>query len=91
MNLILAIFGDCIENASTRQHLHCRFFSWAVFAVVILDCLLMSTGHGQFVELQTELGRVRGVRMRTNYNNPAFAFLGIPYALPPIGERRFKV
>lgn len=45
----------------------------------------------QFIEIQTELGRVRGVRIQSQMNNPAIAFLGIPYALPPTGERRFKV
>lgn len=45
----------------------------------------------QYIEIQTELGRLRGVRFSTQLNNPAIAFLGVPYALPPLGERRFKV
>lgn len=56
-----------------------------------IELLTFKTTQCQFVEIQSELGRIRGVQFRTHYNNPAIAFLGIPYALPPIGERRFKV
>ncbi|KPM06717.1 esterase-like protein 3, partial [Sarcoptes scabiei] len=44
----------------------------------------------QFVEIQTRLGKIRGIQIRTANNNPALAFLGIPYALPPIDDRRFQ-
>lgn len=53
--------------------------------------ILINIATCQFIEVQTELGRVRGVRIQSQMNNPAIAFLGIPYALPPTGERRFKV
>lgn len=66
--------------------------------IPILPLILLILNNGiiksircQFVEIQTELGRIRGFQIQTNFNNPAIAFMGIPYALPPIGNRRFKV
>lgn len=59
------------------------------YSCILLICLNIVTC--QFIEVQTELGRVRGVRIQSQMNNPAIAFLGIPYALPPTGERRFRV
>ncbi|KAK6857242.1 acetylcholinesterase precursor [Apiospora arundinis] len=35
-------------------------------------------------------GIVVGVRQKGAYPNPVDAFLGIPYALPPTGDRRFR-
>ena len=58
---------------------------------VTCSFLFFHTVTCQYIEIQTELGRVRGVRIQSQMNNAAIAFLGIPYALPPTGERRFKV
>lgn len=65
---------------------------WAVIGVITLLLLLLHLNlvPCQFVDLHTDLGRLRGVRFRTAYNSPALAFLGVPYALPPHGERRFR-
>lgn len=41
-------------------------------------------------QVQTKCGTVEGIRLRCE-KGPIDAFLGIPYAKPPIGERRFKV
>lgn len=35
-------------------------------------------------------GTVVGVTLRDTLKNPVDAFRGIPYALPPVGERRFR-
>lgn len=39
----------------------------------------------------TEYGKVRGAKKISALNSAYNAFLGIPYATPPIGELRFKV
>lgn len=40
----------------------------------------------------TFYGRIQGRNLRTIYNQkPYYAFQGIPYARPPLGELRFKV
>lgn len=45
----------------------------------------------QFDIVNTELGKIRGIRKVSALNTPFSAFLGIPYATAPIGELRFKV
>lgn len=45
----------------------------------------------QFEIVDTELGKVRGIRKVSALDTPFSAFLGIPYATAPIGELRFKV
>lgn len=60
--------------------------------------ILFSYVHASEVQLDshktvsTEYGLVRG-RLEMTYLNqkPYYAFKGIPYASPPIGELRFKV
>lgn len=68
----------------------------AVFVLlVILICVFAFTGtpaivsaplrDGKFVEAITTCGKVEGV-----LEESAFVFRGIPYAIPPIGENRWK-
>ena len=45
----------------------------------------------EFVDLKLEQGLIRGLKVRTAQNKEAFAFLGIPYATPPLEGLRFKV
>ncbi|KAI2804947.1 Carboxylesterase 5A [Blomia tropicalis] len=61
-----------------------------IIFLMCLSVIYLQSVQCHFVEVQTELGRIRGIRFRTQLNNPAIGFLGIPYALPPVGERRFK-
>lgn len=44
----------------------------------------------EFVIVDTEYGKVRGVKKISALNIAYKAFLGIRYATPPIGELRFK-
>lgn len=41
--------------------------------------------------VETEYGKVRGVVKCSEYDTNYKAFLGIPYATPPVGDLRFKV
>lgn len=44
------------------------------------------------VEIDIESGRIRGKRSLTLFSEkPYYSFRGIPYALPPIKDLRFKV
>lgn len=45
----------------------------------------------KFEVVQTEYGKVRGVQKISAINTPYNAFLGIPYAAPPVKKLRFKV
>lgn len=42
-------------------------------------------------EVRLPHGIVRGRTFRTNHGRDFYAFLGIPYATPPLGPLRFKV
>lgn len=53
---------------------------------------LSMAAERKFVTVSTEYGQVRGQSDRTQFEKrPYFAFKGIPYAKPPVGELRFKV
>lgn len=39
----------------------------------------------------TDYGKVQGIRKISCLGTPFNAFLGIPFARPPVGELRFKV
>lgn len=41
--------------------------------------------------VDTDLGRIRGIKKVSALGTSYTAFLGVPYAKPPIGELRFKV
>jgi hypothetical protein len=41
--------------------------------------------------VNTPLGRIGGYHMKTQDGKDISAFTAIPYALPPVGELRFKV
>lgn len=41
--------------------------------------------------VDTDLGKIRGVKKVSALATPYSAFLGVPYAKAPIGELRFKV
>ncbi|XP_011193262.2 esterase B1 [Zeugodacus cucurbitae] len=40
--------------------------------------------------VETEYGKVEGVKRLTIYEEPYYSFEGIPYAQPPVGELRFR-
>lgn len=43
------------------------------------------------VFLNTKLGRIKGLQMTSRDGRRFNAFLGIPFAKPPVGDLRFKV
>ncbi len=52
--------------------------------LVHVDCLI-------YVETRISQGGLRGLVLKTPNNREFLAFLGIPYATPPVGQLRFKV
>lgn len=62
----------------------------AVF--ILISFALCVSGNEETKTIQTNDGPVRGLHTTTLFNNVHYyAFKGIPYAKPPIGDLRFKV
>lgn len=62
---------------------------WIV--VVVASCLAVAQGQ-QYPVVTTNYGKLRGLKtsLPNEILGPVEQYLGIPYALPPIGERRFQ-
>ncbi|KAJ4451371.1 hypothetical protein ANN_02833 [Periplaneta americana] len=63
--------------------------SWFV-AASLLVCGLRSVICGPGPIVQIEQGPLEGTLMKSRYGRTYFAFQGVPYAQPPVGELRFK-
>ncbi|XP_076011579.1 acetylcholinesterase [Genypterus blacodes] len=64
-----------------------------ILSPVVLLLLLVPSGWAQSdtdLIVQTRSGRVRGIRLPVPDRNHVTAFLGIPFAEPPLGKRRFR-
>ena len=62
--------------------------------LTVLVCALLSISLSVFCDediIQLQQGHLRGHRLTTRKGREIFAFQGIPYAQPPVGELRFKV
>ncbi|XP_022690922.1 acetylcholinesterase-1-like [Varroa jacobsoni] len=44
----------------------------------------------QYVNVKTEVGNLRGYKMRSIEGKDINVFIGVPFAKPPVGKRRFK-
>ncbi|XP_025832708.1 venom carboxylesterase-6 isoform X2 [Agrilus planipennis] len=70
-----------------------RTFRLLIIAIYFLlgNCYIEESFHSEEVLLsvETKAGIVRGVQKRTIEDKLYLAFEGIPYAKPPVGDRRF--
>jgi hypothetical protein len=67
---------------------------WSLSTVTTL--LLLLVGGARLDEeidpvVTISQGDMRGIKMRSRSGRSFYAFLGIPYATPPVGALRFKV
>ncbi|XP_073929959.1 cholinesterase isoform X2 [Castor canadensis] len=70
---------------STRTITGLQFLLW-----ILLLCLLIKNSHTEEdVIITTKTGKVRGMNLSV-LGGTVTAFLGIPYAQPPLGRLRFK-
>lgn len=63
-----------------------------LFPVLLLHLLIPAALSQSDADLhvQTRIGRVRGIRLPVPDRSYVKAFLGIPFAEPPVGKRRFR-
>lgn len=62
-----------------------------IFAV-ILDVTLVVCQQAQYTTVTTNYGKLRGLKVAlpSEILGPVEQYLGVPYAMPPTGERRFQ-
>lgn len=74
----------CIESGFTS------LVALVVIAIIYFQSVDADVHEHKIVE--TNYGKVKGIMGKTFFKEkPFYAFKGIPFAKPPIGERRFKV
>ena len=64
-----------------------------MYKPALLFCLILAveSTYSQSVVIQTTNGQIRGAEKTTRLGRKHYAFLGIPYAKPPVGDLRFEV
>lgn len=63
----------------------------AALIFCLLSLIIYKFKKSEDVVVQTKLGRVKGLSMKTALGKTILAFRGIYYAKPPTGQLRFKV
>ena len=59
----------------------------------LLNAILffVCAAHKEDILVHIKDGALKGKNLTSRNNNTFFAFMGIPYAKPPVGNLRFKV
>ncbi|XP_051513516.1 neuroligin-3-like isoform X2 [Myxocyprinus asiaticus] len=84
-NRLLLHHEDCCGGkayASSNISLWIWIFCWSMMLV---------QGQGYYPTVNTQYGKLRGVRvpLPSEILGPVDQYLGVPYAAPPVGEKRF--
>ncbi|XP_066049853.1 neuroligin-1 isoform X2 [Chamaea fasciata] len=91
-----SVWLDCLWRATAVRLLHTGWS--ATFAFSVLGFLFHATAvSSQKLDdtnpvVTTNFGKIRGIKKELNNEilGPVIQFLGVPYAAPPTGERRFQ-
>jgi carboxylesterase type B len=65
-----------------------KFFSVFLFSLIL--CQLCDAFTSKSLKVRIDDGKIIGRFMRSTSGRPIRAFMGIPYAKPPVGKLRFK-
>jgi carboxylesterase type B len=65
-----------------------KFFN--VFILSLILCQFSDAFTSKSLKVRIDVGKIIGRFMRSTSGRPIRAFLGIPYAAPPVGKLRFK-
>lgn len=68
-----------------------QFLVFCVVVGIMSFSEQVSCDRNEYPEVATDLGNIKGSNMVSHHGKPFFAFRGIRYAQPPVGELRFKV
>ncbi|XP_015254905.1 PREDICTED: neuroligin-1-like [Cyprinodon variegatus] len=87
--------GRRMEHGPLRSSLGCWVFTLTSFGLLLLLCplaVLAEKLDENDPVVTTAYGRLRGIKKELNNEilGPVLQFLGVPYATPPTGERRFQ-
>ena len=61
-----------------------------LFATIIIVYMKMNCCKGEKIIIETKNGLIKGSKMKSKQGKRIYAFRGIPYANPPLRERRFR-
>ncbi|EDV20446.1 uncharacterized protein TRIADDRAFT_61115 [Trichoplax adhaerens] len=59
------------------------------FVIVLILLSIIDNAWVSAVSLETKLGPIKGIKTEV-LGKPHYRFLGVPYALPPVGDLRFQ-
>ncbi|XP_078809601.1 neuroligin-3a isoform X3 [Oryzias latipes] len=83
------------RNRFPSQNCHsagkCTGFSLSLWVLSVCWCLAAVKGQNYYPTVNTQYGKLRGVRvpLPSEILGPVDQYLGVPYAAPPVGEKRF--
>lgn len=83
------------RNRFPSQNCHgagkCAGFSLSLWALSVCWCFAAVKGQNYHPTVNTQYGKLRGVRvpLPSEILGPVDQYLGVPYAAPPVGEKRF--
>ncbi|CAM4610146.1 unnamed protein product [Leuciscus chuanchicus] len=81
-NRLLLHQQDCCGGRAHNVSLWIWIFCW---------CMTLVWGQGYYPTVNTQYGKLRGARvpLPSEILGPVDQYLGVPYAAPPVGEKRF--
>ncbi|XP_056121172.1 neuroligin-3a isoform X3 [Rhinichthys klamathensis goyatoka] len=81
-NRLLLHQQDCCGGRARNVSLWIWVFCW---------CMTLVWGQGYYPTVNTQYGKLRGARvpLPSEILGPVDQYLGVPYAAPPVGEKRF--
>lgn len=83
------------RNRFPSQNCHtihkCTSFSVCLWVLSFCWCFVAVRGQNYHPTVNTQYGKLRGVRvpLPSEILGPVDQYLGVPYAAPPVGEKRF--